>query len=60
MNIITYQLQPLSHLLCDTPIQKEDFIKIARENSVKKRLLSLLEMIEFDQIQKAGNEIVLK
>lgn len=60
MNIITYQLIPLSHLLCSVPITKKEFIKKARESITKDSLLNFLEMIEFEEIHKKGNEIVLK
>lgn len=60
MNIITFQLQPLAHLLSGVPIPKEDFIRKAKEHDPKENLIPFLEMIEFEEVYRKGNEIVLK
>lgn len=60
MNTITYQLIPMANLLNEVPIQKDEFLKRAREKPFKKSLINLVEMIEFDEVYKKGSEIVLK
>lgn len=50
----------MANLLNEVPIQKDEFLKRAREKPFKKSLINLVEMIEFDEVYKKGSEIVLK
>lgn len=62
MHILSDMLKPLAVLLPREPVSKKEFVKIAHEKSQpeQKKLLSLLEMLQFSQAQRQGEELVLE
>ena len=55
-------LKPFAQLLSKDPISKKDFVKIAHEKARphQKRLLDLLQMLQFTQAHREGEELVLE
>lgn len=60
MNIVTAQLTPLMPILSENPITKPEFVKRAQETSVRKGIINLLELIDFQHAFTNGKEIVLQ
>ena len=54
-------LKPLAALLSREPVSKTDFVRIAHENAKpeQKKLLNLLQMLQFSQAYREGEELVL-
>lgn len=62
MNTLTHSLQPFGFLLGIDRISKKDFLKMVhRSASVSQlQLVNFLEMIQFTEAYKKGNEIILE
>ncbi|CAN5206151.1 hypothetical protein BH09BAC2_BH09BAC2_08850 [soil metagenome] len=61
MNTLTEQLRPFALLLSKDAMPKKEFIKRAHIFSQQRNLgrVNLLEMIQFSQAHREGNEVVL-
>jgi len=55
-------LKPFAGLLSKEPVSKKDFVKIAHEKAApsQKKLLTLLQMLQFTQAHRDGEELVLE
>lgn len=55
-------LKPFANLLSKDPVSKKDFVKIAHEKAPphQKRLLDLLQMLQFSHAHREGEELVLE
>lgn len=55
-------LKPFAPFLSRETISKKDFVKMAHEKAhpEQKKLLSLLEMLQFSQVHREGEELVLE
>ena len=62
MHILSYMLKPFAPFLSRETISKKDFVKMAHEKAhpEQKKLLSLLEMLQFSQVHREGEELVLE
>ena len=62
MHILSDMLKPFAELLSKDPISKKDFVKIAHEKAPphQKRLLDLLQMLQFSYAHREGEELVLE
>jgi len=54
-------LKPLAALLSKDPVSKKDFVRIAHEKIKpdQRKLLDLLQMIQFTQAYRIGEDLVL-
>lgn len=61
MHILSDMLKPFAPFLTRETISKKDFVKIAHQKAQpeQKKLLSLLEMLQFSQVRREGEELVL-
>ena len=61
MHILSDMLKPLAALLSKDPVSKKDFVRIAHEKAKpeQKKLLDLLQMLQFSQAYRIGEELVL-
>ncbi len=61
MHILSDMLKPFAKLLSKEPVSKKDFVKIAHEKAHphQRRLLDLLQMLQFSQAHREGEELVL-
>jgi hypothetical protein len=61
MHILSDMLKPLAVLLSKDPVSKKDFVRIAHEKvkPEQRRLLELLQMIQFTQAYRIGEDLVL-
>ncbi|MDQ6755554.1 MAG: hypothetical protein M3004_01335 [Bacteroidota bacterium] len=61
MHILSDMLKPFAALLSKEPVSKKDFVKIAHEKAAvdQKKLLDLLQMLQFSQAHREGEELVL-
>ena len=55
-------LKPFAKLLPKEPVSKQDFVKIAHEKAPphQKKLLELLQMLQFSQAHREGEDLVLE
>ena len=55
-------LKPFASLLSKEPVSKKDFVKLAHERASvnQKKLLSLLQMLQFSQAYRQGEELILE
>jgi hypothetical protein len=55
-------LKPFAKLLSKDPVSKQDFVKIAHEKAPphQRRLLDLLQMLQFSQAHREGEELILE
>ena len=62
MHIFSDMLKPFAKLLSKDPVSKKDFVKIAREKSPPhlQKLLKLLQMLQFSEAHREGEELVLE
>ncbi len=62
MHILSDMLKPFANLLSKDPVSKKDFVKIAHEKAPphQKRLLDLLQMLQFSQAHREGEDLVLE
>lgn len=62
MHILSDMLKPFATLLPKESVSKKDFVKIAHEKATpqQKRLLNLLQMLQFSQAHREGEELVLE
>jgi hypothetical protein len=62
MHILSDMLKPFARLLSKDPVSKKDFVKIAHEKAPphQKKLLDLLQMLQFTQAHREGEELVLE
>ena len=62
MHILSYMLKPFATLLSKDPVSKKDFVKIAHEKAPphQKRLLELLQMLQFSEAHREGEELILE
>ncbi len=62
MHILSDMLKPFATLLSKDPVSKKDFVKIAHEKAPanQKKLLSLLQMLQFSQAHREGDNLVLE
>ncbi len=62
MHILSDMLKPFAELLSKDPVSKQDFVKIAHEKAPphQKKLLNLLQMLQFSQAHREGEELVLE
>lgn len=62
MHILSDMLKPFATLLSKDPVSKKDFVKIAHEkaHANQKKLLSLLQMLQFSQAYREGEDLVLE
>lgn len=62
MHILSDMLKPFARLLSKDPVSKKDFVKIAHENTPphQRRLLDLLQMLQFSQAHREGEELILE
>jgi hypothetical protein len=62
MHILSDMLKPFARLISQQPISKKDFVKIAHEKAPaeQKKLLSLLQMLQFSQAHREGEDLVLE
>lgn len=62
MNLLSQQLKPFTTLLSYEPMPKKDFLILAHRyaQSTQRNLLRLLEMIQFSNVYRKENEIVLE
>lgn len=61
MHILSDRLKPFAQLLSKEPVSKRDFVKMAHEKAYphQKKLLSLLQMLQFTQAHREGEELIL-
>lgn len=61
MHILSDMLKPFAKMLSHDPVSKKDFVKIAHEKAPpsQRRLLDLLQMLQFTQAHREGEELVL-
>ncbi len=62
MHILSDMLKPFAHLLSRETVSKKDFVKIAHEKAQpeQQKLLSLLNMIQFSQAHREGENLILE
>ena len=62
MHILSDMLKPFASLLSKEPVSKKDFVKLAHERASvnQKKLLSLLQMLQFSQAYRQGEELILE
>ncbi len=62
MHILSDMLKPFAVLLSKDPVSKNDFVKIVYEKAPtdQKKLLSLLQMVQFSQAHREGEELILE
>ena len=62
MHILSDMLKPFAPLLSWETVSKKDFVKIAHEKAQpqQKKLLSLLNMIQFSQAHREGENLILE
>ena len=62
MHILSDMLKPFATLLSKDPVSKKDFVKIVHEKapSEQKKLLNLLQMLQFSQAHREGEELILE
>lgn len=62
MHILSDMLKPFAGLLSKEPVSKKDFVKIANEKAQpdQKKLIRLLQMLQFSQAHREGEELVLE
>ncbi len=62
MHILSDMLKPFAQLLSRETVSKKDFVKIAHEKAQPEhqKLLSLLNMIQFSQAHREGENLVLE
>ncbi len=55
-------LKPFAILISPENISKKDFVKIAQEKAKpdQKKLISLLEMLQFSHAHREGEELILE
>jgi len=58
-NLITLHLAPLSPVLENSPISKDEFIRRAKNYPQHDNLRQLIQMIQFNSAHKIGDEIIL-
>lgn len=62
MNLLSQQLKPFATLLRYEPMPKKDFLILAHRYalSTQRNLVRLIEMIQFSNVYRKENEIVLE
>ena len=62
MNLLSQQLKPFTTLLSHEPMPKKDFLILAHRYalSTQRNLVQLIEMIQFSNVYRKENEIVLE
>ena len=62
MHILSDMLKPFASLLSKDPVSKKDFVKLAHEKASanQKKLLNLLQMVQFSQAYRQGEELILE
>ena len=62
MHILSDMLKPFATLLSKDPVSKKDFVKLAHEkaSAKQKKLLDLLQMLQFSQAHREGENLVLE
>lgn len=62
MHILSDMLKPFAKLLSKDPVSKQEFVKIAHEKAPphEKKLLNLLQMVQFSQAHREGDNLVLE
>jgi hypothetical protein len=62
MHILSDMLKPFAQLLSKEPVSKKEFVKIVHEKAPteQKKLLSLLQMLQFSQAHREGEELILE
>ena len=62
MNAIAQQLKPFTPLLGHEAVPKKDFLKMVHQFALsgQRRLVNLLEMIQFTKVRKEGEEIIFE
>jgi hypothetical protein len=62
MHILSDMLKPFATLLSKDPVSKKDFVKIAHEKAPAnhKKLLSLLQMLQFTHAHREGENLILE
>jgi hypothetical protein len=62
MNFLSHQLKPFTTLLSYDPMPKKDFLILAHRCalSTQRNLVRLIEMIQFSNVYRKENEIVLE
>ncbi|MGI8581208.1 MAG: hypothetical protein ACR2KX_03395 [Chitinophagaceae bacterium] len=62
MHILSYMLKPFAELLSNDLTSKKDFVKIAHEKAAphQKKLLKLLQMLQFSHAHREGEDLVLE
>lgn len=62
MHILSDMLKPFAVLLSKDPVSKKDFVKIAHEKAAddQKKLLNLLQMLQFSEAHREGEELILE
>jgi len=55
-------LKPFAELLSKDPVSKNDFVKIAHEKASphQRKLLELLQMLQFSEAHREGEDLVLE
>lgn len=61
MHILSDMLKPFAGLLSKDPVSKKEFVKIAHEKASphQKKLLNLLQMLQFSHAHREGEELIL-
>ena len=61
MHILSDMLKHFAKLLSKDPVSKTDFVKIAHEKAPphQRKLLDLLQMLQFSQAHREGEELIL-
>lgn len=61
MHILSDMLKPFAQLLSKDPVSKQDFVKIAHEKAPphQRKLLELLQMLQFTEAHREGEDLVL-
>jgi hypothetical protein len=62
MNILSHQLKPFTPLVSEDPMPKKDFLILAHQFALatQRNLICLVEMIQFSNVYRKENEIVLE
>ena len=62
MHILSDMLTPFVNLLSKERVSKKDFVKIAHEKAAphQKKLLNLLQMLQFTHAYREGERLVLE
>lgn len=62
MHILSDMLKPFAKMLSKDPVSKQDFVKMAHEKAApnQRKLLDLLQMLQFTEAHREGEELVLE